>query len=66
MIQLTPECVGIKFVLQGLMKAFANAICLGRFDLGTGMINVFQIQVEFILVMLTVATILTPPVSQDA
>ena len=65
-VHLVPESSGVKLVLNRLVESLTEAIGLRALGLGSSMLDVFQIQVQRVRVVLTIAAVLTAPVSQEA
>lgn len=65
-IQLAAERAGIELILDGLVKALADAVRLRMFCLRARVVNVLEIQVEHIFMRFPVATVLTASVRKDA
>ena len=49
LVELFPECNLIKLLQDRLVEPLADAVCLRRFDLGPGVINVVQRQVKLVI-----------------
>ena len=65
-VELTPESGGIELILNGLMKALANAIGLRTLSLGARMLDILQVQIQLILVMFSITAVLATAVSKNA
>ena len=66
LVDFTPKCGGVKLILNGLVKPLANAVGLWMLDLGSGVLDVFQVQIQLKLVLLSIAAVLAASVSEDA
>ena len=66
LVDLLAEGHAIEFVEDGLVKAFADAVGLRASYLGLGVLHVFNGQIQLVLMMLRLATILGPTVSENA
>ena len=64
-VELFTERHLIKRLQKGFMESFADAIGLWRGRAGFGVLNVIEHQVEFIVVLSGLATILRAPVGQE-
>ena len=63
-VNLFAESNGVKFILDGFVEAFADAVGLGMLGLGLGMVDVVQGQKQLILVPVRPAAVLGSPVGQ--
>ena len=64
LIQLAPERNLIKFLQDGLMETFTDAICLGMTGFALGMLNTIDRKIPFLIVCFQLATVFRSPVCQ--
>ena len=65
-IELFAKCGGVKLFLDGAMEAFADTVGLRMPSLGTAVIDVLHRQVQFVLVVLTLAAIFRAAIGEHA
>lgn len=65
-IYLFTECGGIELILHGSVEAFTYPVCLWALCLGLGVVYVLDSQIQLELMVLPCATVLSPPVCEDA
>ena len=61
-VQLLPKRHPIELVENGLMKPFTDPIGLGTLRLGARVIDIFQGQIQLVLMMLGISAVLGPAV----
>ncbi len=65
-VDLASKRAGVELVLNRLVQALADTVGLRALGFGSSVLNVLQVQVQRVLVVLAVAAVLAPAVSQDA
>jgi len=64
-IEVLSKCHLIKFLQNGLVEPFADAIGLWMFDLGFGVVNVVDGKEELVVMLVRSATELGSPIRHD-
>src|SRR5690606_16785433 len=65
-VQLLSESYCIELILDCPMEAFTNTIALRAFHFCFRVLNIFNSQVEFVLMVLSFATVFSTPIGKNA
>ena len=65
-IELFAERYLVKFLQNCLVEPFADAVGLGRFHLGFGVVDIVDCQEELVIVLVDAPAIFRPAIGQNA